>query len=123
MNWEAEIPMAYPSANVYMRSHWAKQKKIKEEWRRILSLVFAHVPHAAQRRRVHIIRYGSRELDYGNLWLGADKIIFDSLVSLEILVDDSPTWIDPSIEQIKCKRKEERTVVQIYEPSIHTDLQ
>lgn len=122
MNWEATVPMAYPSANVYMRSHWAKQKKTKEQWKQLLSLLFAHTPHAAKRRRVNIIRYGSRQLDYGNLWLGADKIIFDSLVSLELLVDDSPTWIDPTIEQQKCKRKDERTVIQIYESDIPAHL-
>lgn len=115
MNWEAVVPLAYPSANVYMRSHWTQQREIKQTWKDTLSLLLATVPHAAKRRRVNIIRYGSRQLDYGNLWLGADKIIFDSLVALELLVDDSPTWIEPSIEQIKCKRKDEKTVIQIYE--------
>ena len=115
MNWEAGIPMAFPSANVYMRMHWAQQKKVKAQWKQILGLMFAAVPHAAKKRRVNIIRMGSRLLDYGNLWLGADKIIFDSLVDLELLVDDNTTWIDPSIEQIKVKRREERTVIQIYE--------
>ena len=107
--------MAYPSANPIMRMHWAKRKKIVDSWRFVVAALFSNVPHAAKPRAVRIIRHGSRQLDFSNLWLGADKLIFDSLVAAELLVDDTPQFLEPTLEQVKCKRKDEKTVIEIAE--------
>lgn len=64
-------------------------------------------------RCVKIISYRSRFLDeQDNLRYGV-KAIMDALKWNKLIVDDNPTWCKVTVEQIKCKRKEERTEVRI----------
>jgi len=61
---------------------------------------------------VDVTRYGSRLLDQDN-FTGGLKPLVDSLKEKGLLVDDSPDWCELFIEQKKCKRGEEKTVVVI----------
>lgn len=64
-------------------------------------------------KAVKIISYRSRFLDeQDNLRYGV-KALMDALKWAELIVDDSPEWCKVTVEQIKCKRKEERTEVRI----------
>jgi len=113
MSWTMEIPMATPSANVMLRSHWAKTKKLKELWRLHLQVAGAlGIPEAEDKRRVKVTRFSPGKPDYANLWTGIDKLIFDNLTRLGVLVDDSPIWLEPIVES---KRGPARTIIEISE--------
>ena len=109
--WTLEIEVITPSANVYDRMHWRKKRKLSKDWFFILyeaicEKYFHDEPlrRAKKKRQVDVVRYSRGTLDEGNVWTPVDKMIFDNLVKLGILVDDSPKWLKPTVVPRKAKR-------------------
>lgn len=68
--------------------------------------------HISDTVSITIISHRSRFCDADNL---ASKWFIDSLVRCEIIGDDSPVFVDSvTFKQIKCRRSEEKTVIEIY---------
>ncbi len=131
------LPFASPSQNQLDRWHWTKKRRLRDEcclrfeaWMRRRGIDKDALPRV--RRRVHVVRYGARTLDYGNL-VGGFKPILDALRMQGMLVDDCPRWVEERYEQ--CPRggmvvgdhdvgpRGECTVVTItdIEPPAHED--
>ena len=106
-----ELPFATPSNNAVMRMHHRERTKQHEActWQ-IKAL--GRFPRY-ERCHVTVTRYGSRLLDFDNMG-GGLKFLMDALVKNGILADDSPKCVQ-SLElwQEKCKRVDEKTVVEI----------
>lgn len=107
------ISAIYPSANVIMRMHWAKRKKLISAWYVLLVIARIHyLPAAKGKRKVTITRYGNREMDRANAWLGADKLICDNLVSMGVLLDDSQEWLDLEVKAVKDMREKTEITIE-----------
>ena len=115
---QADIRLAIPSQNVTQYAHWSKYHAIKKSWLYALRAALGTAPATLGRspRRVEIIAWRSREMDYANL-VGGAKPIPDALTRLGWLVDDSPQWMVCSYEQRleKGRQKDPLTSVLIYE--------
>lgn len=83
-----------------MRSHWAVRKRLAGVWYLLILEAFGRAapPQAVDKRRVRIIVVSRKERDHSNLWLACDKLILDNLTRLGWIVDDSPRWVEISIE-------------------------
>lgn len=118
-----EIPEVPPSANVLMRLHWAKRRRLIQSWQALI--VYGDDSPLAQREwalhvgknrpkvKVTITRYSPRLIDQANCWLPYDKLVLDNLVKLGLMIDDSPKWMECEIKQEKSK--ERKTVVEVRE--------
>lgn len=95
-HWRGVLNVTLPSANVFMRQHWAVRKRQKDSYYLELYAAFKdNLPtKATGKRDVKIEITSSRLRDHANLWLAADKLILDNLVKLGWLVDDSPDYVD-----------------------------
>jgi len=102
-----------PSANVFIRQHWAKRRKQKSDWGFLIRRAFGRTrDEVKKKRKVIVTRVSNRLLDRANLWLSIDKLIIDNLVSQEWLVDDSEKWIDLHVKQ---KTGEKKMIIEILE--------
>ena len=62
---------------------------------------------------VTVTRHASRQLDWDNMG-GGLKFLLDAMVKNKIIVDDNPDCVvSLDLKQEKCKRKDEKTVVEI----------
>jgi len=62
---------------------------------------------------VTVTRHGARPLDWDNMG-GGLKFLLDALVKNKIIKDDNPKCItELNLRQVKSKRKDEKTVVEI----------
>jgi len=105
------IPSVPPSANPFMRLHWAARHKLSIYWAYLLlEAGLSLVPKAVRKRRLEITLYTSKERDYPNLFLATDKLILDNLVKYQVLIDDSPKYLDL---ELSSKRGKPRTEVRI----------
>ncbi len=88
---------------------------MKKDWRKIICLLLlSHGPRKKPTgiRNVYITSYRSKLLDITNL-IGGSKGLIDSLVELGLLRDDCPEFANFAFRQEKCKRDDERTVIEI----------
>jgi hypothetical protein len=70
---------------------------------------------ARNKRRVKILRYGTRILDIDN-WHGGCKPLIDALKEKKIIIDDNAKWCElVFVGQLKCCRGREQTVMTIEE--------
>lgn len=112
--WTLTIPAAPPSANVFMRWHWSRRKRLAEQW----SILMAHawldrkIPQAKAKRTAHVTIYRKRLIDPANQHLALDKLVFDWLTKAGLLLDDSARWFDYTVRQEKTT-KEETTIIRI----------
>lgn len=98
--WTLSIPEAFPSANVYLRLHWSKRRKLADAWSwLLLAAGVAAIPRASKRRRVVVTRIAPRKIDPANLYLSADKLALDNLVKAGVLVNDSERWLELKVRQ------------------------
>ena len=111
MYLRACVPLRVPSQNDFQYSHWRKYYRVKRLW---LLHLRAEIGYAQQQIttpvKAVITSYRSLLLDHANL-VGGAKPIPDCLKTLGWIVDDSEEWFRCDYEQIKCKRKEERTII------------
>ncbi len=68
--------------------------------------------HISGRVRIEVVSHRSRFCDSDNL---ASKWFVDALVSCRVIDDDNPKFVESvTYRQIKCKRSEEKTVMEVY---------
>ena len=108
------IPDVPPSLNALPR-HWAAKRDLREYWRQSIFAANNNVKHQLYTRsKVTVTLHNSRQYDRDNAY-GACKIIFDALKHLGWIVDDRAEFLEASVEQVKCSRKEKKTVIEIGE--------
>jgi hypothetical protein len=102
-----------PSLNKTQRMHWAKRKRLNDEWK---LLVRAEMPqivlHPFVKMRCCITLAHSRAFDKDNAY-GACKPVVDALTHWKLIFDDSLECLDLKIEQVKCSRSEAHTVIEL----------
>lgn len=123
------LPFATPSQNVYMRWHYHKRNRFRDEARmHIRSQIrmmpaFRHRSPVPEERRIGVefLRRGVRQLDYGNLVGGGMKAVLDALVLEGLLKDDSPKWVQDAYHQERCRKGQESTRIWLY-PAIEQKI-
>lgn len=118
-----EVPDVPPSPNVmrrkYRNPHVYKELRTAWEWALLLSVSPRFRTKLKQqakkvgRLQVQITMHHTREFDPDNL-PAAQKVVLDALVNIGFLAGDSADKIEllPAV-QVKCKRKEIKTIVRI----------
>lgn len=94
------LPLKIKSQNAsfYKKNGFWVARADKKRWLNALAIIAKRALHpAAGKRKVTIVSYRKRLLDYGNL-VGGAKPILDALKKLGWIVDDSPAWV---IEEYK----------------------
>lgn len=111
MTTEITIDRLPPGTNKLERMHWATKKKKISTW---MALIRSKTRHAHEGCvDVYFTTHRSRFLDVDNHAASA-KIPLDALVRTGIIKEDNPKVITNYYpNQIKCKRKDERTVIRI----------
>lgn len=112
--WRGTIPECPPSANTFLRTHWADRKKQKEKFYALLYAAFFHeeVTKATGRRKVKLWLRSKKPRDYPNLFLAADKLILDNMVRLGWLIDDNQKWL---ALEVTGEVGEPQTIIEISE--------
>jgi Holliday junction resolvase RusA-like endonuclease len=110
-----------PSGSDYTRYHWVVKKRLRRDWAwmimvalrkdRTIKIDGTHRPD--KKRRVKIVVYRGRFLDLDNLYMGCKGVI-DAMRDLNLLRNDSPKWLDLTIEQ-EIDRLNPRTEIEIEE--------
>ena len=98
-----------------MRSHWSKVKKEKDKYKWLIKsqMVDSNALKHSGEVMVVYTGYKSRFMDWDN-FCSSFKHIGDALVSLGIIVDDSPEYIVEFIpKQTKCKRDDQKVVIRV----------
>ncbi len=101
-----------PSLNKVLRMHWTAKRELHVDWLWLLKAAWPSGALCDGKRRVKITLYHSRFYDKDNAY-GACKVIFDVLKEQGFIVDDAPQWLEASVEQQKCKRKESHTIIEV----------
>ena len=119
---QIEIPFAVPSLNEWKKWHHTKLTAYRKMLAWEIHLAYGRVTHEPiQKCVIIVVRYGSRDLDWVNLY-GSFKTLEDVLVvntkshpsGLGIIQDDSPKYVKSlTVIPEKCKRSEEKTVIKI----------
>lgn len=112
--WRGVIPFCPPSANVFLRSHWAERKRLAKLWYLEVYAAFkdSFPTKATTKRTVRIEVTSTRTRDHANLWTPVDKLIVDNMVKIGWLIDDDPTYLDLGVTG---KSGEPQTVIEIWE--------
>jgi hypothetical protein len=123
-----EFNKSLVSVNKLLRSHWGVRHRLKEEWRELIGKQLLLSGNKAKeylicepsKRRVKITVYKKGKLfDVDNLY-AACKVIIDAMKcktdecgmkSYGLIYDDSETYLNLEIEQIKSK--ENRIIIEI----------
>lgn len=125
-----ELSEATPSNNIIKGMHFFVYKKLRQQWKvKVLrSLVDQGIDHTAvepiEKAFLSVYRFAtSSGLDWDNAY-GGLKPLFDCLVcpsdknpdGLGLIKDDSPKYVPlpPFVQQMKAKRDNSATIVQIY---------
>ncbi len=115
LEYEADIialPLKIKSLNVLNREHWAVKRRSKQEYqifiRNQMRLKKISKCNHKQKFKLQIISYRKKLLDKDNLY-GGCKGLIDALISEGFIFDDSPEYIDLTVEQHKAK--EYQTVI------------
>jgi len=113
-----------PSLNKLLRMHWAERKKQKDDlaWEVYAELEKRNPGYEVmlipQKARLEITSYRKSFLDKDN-FIGGLKQLVDVIKELRLIYDDSPEYITLKAEQrIEKKRKNQRTEISIYRPSL-----
>lgn len=124
------VPKVPPSHNQLLRMHWARRKREMAEWcewltagmngaeqdgqRKVVREIRRRVV-AGERNRMEIEIHHSRSDDPDNLW-GRGKLIFDAAKykrGAGLIWDDDTKHLAARVTQVKCKRKDAKTVIRV----------
>jgi len=70
------------------------------------------VTHPPVKMRCSVILAHSRPFDPDNA-VGAVKPVIDALKRWGLIFDDTPEYLDLTVEQKKCKRKDVHTIIEL----------
>lgn len=112
--WRGVVPFCPPSANIYLRSHWTEQSRLKKVWYLEIYAAFKEgFPTKAKgKRKVRVEVTSTRTRDHSNLWTPVDKLILDNLTKIGWIVDDCPEYIEI---EVLGKKGVPETVIEIWE--------
>lgn len=108
-----DIPDVPPSLNRTLRMHWAARRKLNGVW-----LMWVRLRRPAiylkpmVKMNCSITLYHSRLYDKDNLY-GAVKPVVDGLNALHLIYDDSPEYLQLTVDQQKCPHKERHTEIRL----------
>lgn len=120
------LPMALPSLNVRLRTHWAKASREQAElaWNVMAAMGGPHwIPHPPfAKARVTVVRHSAGSLDPDSL-AGHVKPLLDVLcahsrvhpVGLGVIEDDAPAKCELVVTQQRAARGEAFTAVRVEE--------
>jgi len=115
-----ELPFATPSNNVVMRMHHRTRTKQHQDYALEIQGLVGY-QNTFKICSVTVTRYASRQLDWDNM-AGGLKFLLDAMVKNEIIEDDNPSCVvSLYLKQVKCKRKDEKTVVEVFDESLQWD--
>lgn len=121
---EFEVPLVAPSANVLLRMHWAKRKRLLDDWRLTILSVCKLDDRNMLRNwsspddcsvapwNVSITVCNSRVYDRDNLYASM-KPVLDALVKERLIPGDSSKEIDLKVSWQKAKRGQGSTKISI----------
>jgi hypothetical protein len=108
-----DIPDVPPSLNVSRNLHWAAKARLRDDW---ILWVRAKLPplylKPIVKMRCKITLYHSRPYDKDNSY-GAVKPLVDAIKHWKLIVDDSPEYLDLTVEQEKCSHKKWHTTIEL----------
>lgn len=108
---QATIPGPLPSLNALLKMHWAKRKRLKDQYILILPKRQRRIK---KKTAVGIeVFHKTRRFDTDNLY-GAVKPILDALRHNNLIYQDSPRWIDLNVSQ-SLDRVNPRTEIYVSE--------
>ena len=100
-----------PLLNQMLREHWSKRKERKDRYH--LEILSQKPRKFKGKVNVRITRYSSAVPDPDGI-AGGSKDILDAIVDAGVISDDNMKVIqDFSVNWKKCKRKEQRTEIEI----------
>ena len=100
MIWKLFVSELLPSANAFLRLHWAARQRLSRDWYWLLIGAGAGMVSSVRgKRSVRMTRCASRLMDQANLWTPSDKCVLDNLVRMKLIKDDSPRWLDALLAQ------------------------
>jgi len=111
--WILNIPMVPPSANVYIRQHWATRAKLRDEWHlAVWALCNEARVTPLDKCTINCTIYfrDKRKRDLDNFEFTLKKLIQDALVRIGIIPDDTPdhiTWKNVSLGHDEIKPRTE----------------
>lgn len=110
------IPRVTPSLNEWQRAHWRTRKKINETWAWEVFIAYMQKERsehgqAISKKEVTIISCRKQLCDQDN-FIGGLKPLIDALKKNNLIVDDSPDWIDlEAVQEIDIKNP--KTIIEI----------
>ena len=112
-----EYPWPTPSLNQTRRLHWGTRKRQKTHWSNVTNAILLNdYPNLTYNDGdpaiVTITRYSSRSLDHDNL-VGGAKFLVDLLKEYNLIVDDTPHWVEVIYQQAPSSRADARTLVEV----------
>ena len=95
--------------NQTLRWHWMKRHRYNEGWYvRLIAAAGRPSSEITGKAKLRINVYRSRFQDKDNMY-GSVKPLVDAVNKLGWLIDDDPKHVDLKVEEIKSKRKDQRT--------------
>ena len=104
------LPITIKSRNVLDRLHWAKKRRLKQEYALLIRNQMRTKPHYGKliteptKFTLEIVSYRKRYLDFDNL-VGGCKQLLDAMIEEQFIWDDSPKWIDLRVKQVLNKER------------------
>jgi hypothetical protein len=98
-----------------MRAHWSANTKAKKYYCRVIEnqMNEGKIRKHAGKVHIHFVGYKSTFMDWDN-FVSSGKLCFDALVKMGVMTDDSPKVVVKfTMDQIKCKRVDQKVVVII----------
>lgn len=94
-----------PSLNVTLKEHWAVKKKRRDSYEETLKWLYVQGTQETKdylcsriKKRIRIHSQRVRKLDHDNL-VGGAKTLIDALKRANMIVDDSPEWLEVEYTQ------------------------
>lgn len=115
---ELGVPWRTPSGNQLSGYHWSKRARYRRQWElglraSMLRNQLYGCPEFARVKLLFIREAATPIKDADNAYAGL-KPVLDAMVSIGLLLDDGRAVIEElRIEQVKCRRNAERTLIQI----------
>lgn len=111
-----EIPKKIESLNKLNKMHWSDRHRYTSDWAQQIFVEhlrkYRSKPKKAKEKRyVQITSLRKRKLDMDNL-IGGCKGLVDALKKHDLIVDDSPKWIEVDYSQ-EIESKNPRTVIEV----------
>lgn len=108
-----EIQDIPPSPNRVLGKHWSAKAGIKDKWILLVRSKILPCPmRIAAHKRVRITLHHSRLYDKDNAY-AACKPVIDALKAWNLIWDDSLRFLALTVEQEKCRRKEQYTLIEV----------